>query len=316
MSVIRNIAKKNKLINDLYIKYKWREKRISYGEENPDKTFYVIRRARGNSGLLSYVMTNLGQIKYAVDNGYIPVIDMQNEGNTYLSEEQIGQTNAWEMFFEQPCGFGLSDIDKSKNVVLSYGLIDDRLGFPGDRTLLNTYELDAWKNICKEYIIVKADLKKAFEKKRNEIFDGKRVLGVLARGTDYVVNKPHGHTVQPTVEQLLPQINEVIDKYKCDSIYLATEDEDIYDRLEREYKERLIAPDVARYSLKNGENINEMIIKDSDSMYIKGREYLESIWMLSMCNCLVAGNVSGSLGASLMSEGYEYSYIFDLGIYP
>ena len=36
-------------------------------------------------------MTNMAMVKYALDKGYIPVIDMQTEKNTYLDEEQVGK---------------------------------------------------------------------------------------------------------------------------------------------------------------------------------------------------------------------------------
>ena len=37
--------------------------------------------------------------------------------------------------------------------------------------------------------------------------------------------------------------------------------------------------------------------------------------LLAECSCLVAGNVGGTHGALLMSKGYEYRYIFNLGNY-
>ena len=37
--------------------------------------------------------------------------------------------------------------------------------------------------------------------------------------------------------------------------------------------------------------------------------------LLSDCSCLLAGNVGGAHGAMLMSRGYEYRYVFDLGMY-
>ena len=101
------------ILNRLYVSWKWRERRVSHGKENPDKIFFVIRRARCKAGLFSLVMTNMGLVKYALDKGYIPVIDMQSERNTYLEEEQVGRENAWEFYFEQPCGYSLKDIERN-----------------------------------------------------------------------------------------------------------------------------------------------------------------------------------------------------------
>ena len=61
-----------------------------YGELNPDTTFYVIRRSDGHAGINSQFNTNLGHVRYAVNNGWIPVIDMQNYPNAYLEETKAG----------------------------------------------------------------------------------------------------------------------------------------------------------------------------------------------------------------------------------
>ena len=39
------------------------------------------------------------------------------------------------------------------------------------------------------------------------------------------------------------------------------------------------------------------------------------LMLLAGCDCLAAGDVGGTHGALLMSRGYEYCYIFDLGKY-
>ena len=68
-----------------------------------------------------------GACAYAVKQGYIPVIDMQNGRNTYLEEGKVGRENAWEYYFEQPCGYRLADIRDAKNVILSDGLITEKM---------------------------------------------------------------------------------------------------------------------------------------------------------------------------------------------
>ena len=37
--------------------------------------------------------------------------------------------------------------------------------------------------------------------------------------------------------------------------------------------------------------------------------------LLARCDCLVAGSVGGTYGALLMSKGYDYEYVYDLGVY-
>ena len=49
--------------------------------------------------------------------------------------------------------------------------------------------------------------------------------------------------------------------------------------------------------------------------YERGIEYLTSIYLLSRCNGLVAGRTTGTVGACIMAEKYEFRYIFSLGRY-
>ena len=77
----------------------------SFGEKNSDKVFYVICRDYAGAwkeGLFSwwtYVMKN---IRYALENEYIPIVDMQNFGSLYMEKDMIGKINAWEQYFRQP----------------------------------------------------------------------------------------------------------------------------------------------------------------------------------------------------------------------
>ncbi len=81
------------------------EKHTSYGSENPDKTYYVIRSASSVVGLYSYVLTFSGRIKEAISRNMVPIIDMQSIANPYLEETQVGKVNAWELYFDQPGGY-------------------------------------------------------------------------------------------------------------------------------------------------------------------------------------------------------------------
>lgn len=303
-------------LNKFYTKIKWRQRRVSYGKENPDKTFYVIRRATSKVGLFSYVMTNLGHIKYAVENGYIPIVDMQNNANTYLEECEIGRKNAWEFYFKQPCGYTLSDISRSKNVILGNGIIDGSINFPGALIAHDDKAFALWKQIADNYLSVTDEIDEAIEAERKRLFSNDKMLGVLARGTDYVHSRPYKHPVQPEVQDIITKCTEVMEEYQCKKIYLVTEDKDIFNEFVRVFGNKIVSLDVERYCAFPGENINDVMQRnETKSVYQRGREYLLSVLLLSRCNCLVAGNAGGSQAALLFSNGYEYKYVFDLGVY-
>lgn len=55
--------------------------------------------------------------------------------------------------------------------------------------------------------------------------------------------------------------------------------------------------------------------RENDSYY-KSLEYFSSVLLLSKCQGLIAGNCGGSRAAMYMNDGkYEFSYLFDLGLY-
>ncbi len=301
------------ILDRAYTKWKWRERRISRGDMYPDTTFFVVRRAYCKVGLFSYVMTNMGLVDHAIGQGYIPVIDMQNGRNTYLEEDKVGRENAWEYYFKQPCGYSLEDIGKAKNIILSDGLITDANNYPDFRIVDDLENFSHWHAVFEKYLKVNDEINREFDILKRKYLGDSKVLGILARGTDYVSSEPPGHPVQPTASQIIEKAREVMKKYSCGKIYLATEDADIYSELKNAFGDQLVAPATERYTTKEGQNINDFR-KDHDKR-LKGKEYLLSILLLSACDCLIAGNVGGTHGAMLMSKGYEYQHIFRLGKY-
>lgn len=312
---IKKLMKQIPFVDSLYVRYKWRERKVSFGEENPDKTFFVIRRATCKVGLFSYVMTNMGLVKQAVDKGYIPVIDMQGNANTYLEDEEVGRKNAWEFYFEQPCGYTLEDISKSKNVIMSSGLIDSKAQYPGHNIVKDKGLCAEWRKLCAEYLKVKPDIRQQAVELCRSLFGEDKVLGVLCRGTDYRNTRPKNHPIQPELDEIIMKTMEIQKEYGCQWIYLATEDEGIYQSFRKAFGKRLKVTDAMRCSDTGMKNINDITYLRERDKYLKGKEYLMNILLLSMCNCLIAGSVGGTYGALLLGEGYEYEYVFDLGTY-
>lgn len=318
MNIIEHIKNKFKNIhwlNEKYTIYKWRERHISLGEENKDKTFYVIRRASCRVGLFSYVMTNLGQIEYAVKHGYVPIIDMQNNENTYLEQSLIGRVNVWEYYFQQPCGYTLNDIKHSRNIILSNGIITEKTDYPSYNMISDKEEYKRWHSISKKYLLLNNSINEEIDTVYESMFGKDDVLGVLCRGTDYIRLHPPGHPVQPTITQMIKKAKEMQLKYQCKWIYLATEDEEYYQAFYNEFGSRLKVTEAKRCHQKGIFNINDISYGRDNERFLKGKEYLINIALLAKCPYLLAGAVGGTYGALLLSDGYKEDYIFDLGLY-
>ena len=104
-------------------------------------------------------------------------------------------------------------------------------------------------------------------------------------------------------------------EHHCRRIYLATEDEDIYRQFREAFGDALKVTKAKRSENIGHENINDAMMKGEQERCLGCRAYLINILLLAKCNCLVAGSVGGTYGALLLSRGYEYEYIFDLGVY-
>ena len=314
---LKEFLQSNKVVNRLVVLHKEKEKHVSYGIENPDKTFFVIRRNAPDAGLFSFVITNVGWIKYAIDHGYIPVVDMEYYYNIYITKENVGKENAWDFYFKQPCGYCLEDIKYSKNIIISS--LNAAAENPDFK---NENYLRKWKPIADKYLHLSDVVQYETNKKMGNLFKDSRVLGVLCRGTDYVATKPHGHPIQPDPNLVIEKARITMEKMNCDNLFLATEDQHIFEMFRKAFGTKLPSIDADRYSCTGNCLLNSITEQKeinvqcaSNDRYKKGLDYAITIGLLSRCSCLVAGRTSGTLGALLLSRGYESEFLFDIGTY-
>lgn len=294
----------------------WEEHSVKYGKENPDKIFYVIRRRDLYCGLFSLLITNLARINEAIKKGYIPVIDMQNDFNIYLEKEKIGRENSWEYFFKQPAGYSLQDISKSKNVIIGAGTVPEMFPYLDVNFLLGKAgELEYWRGLAQKYIVLSDKAHEIIDSEYKRLFGGgEKILGVKCRGTDYTKDKPKNHPVQPSSSQILEKAKEIFRERNCTKVFLATEDVDYYRVFSEYFGDRLIVNKTDYMNYRGGSTGKEEYEQGNGSLNA-GMEYLTTTILLSRCDCLCAGCVSATVGALLLTKGYEYTYLFDLGIY-
>lgn len=305
-----------KKIKTMYKKVILREKRYSNGNEYSDKVFYVVRHASDKVGLFAYVMCAAAKIMYAMENGYIPIVDMQNYANPYLEKGRIGKDNAWEFFYEQPMGYSLNDIKNAKNIIISDAMIPENRPTDSMDFINNEDLVKKWQVFFEKYIRINNNLKLKMDAEVLRIIgNNRRVLGVSLRGTDYVALKPYQHPIQPTIEQAIKKTKDVFDEKSYDAIYLATEDEEIYTAFQKEFGKLLLSSERKRYANIGREYVTRVGFDRENDAYLKGVEYLTNIYLLTCCDALIAGRAGGSIAALIMGKKYEYTYFFDLGYY-
>jgi hypothetical protein len=301
--------------------FKGGERKTSYGQGDAENTYYIVGFPRGEDGLLFLMLCNLSHIGYALEHRYIPVIDQQNYDNQYLKPGALCNENSWEYYFKQPLGYTLKDIKSGKNIILS-----KKLQMPCTQYTIDFYifedkrRLAYFRELFNQYIIFNNETMNCLMNVYNDIFSEKSdVLGILCRGTDYLRKKPGGHPVQPEPAEVIKKAKEVIEKYNCRYIYLATEDQDIYEMFESEFKEKLFSNNQRRFrqgDFIEHDYISQIVNSGNQDNYHLGLEYLSSLYNLSKCRYFIGGKTAGTIGVYFMSNGFAYDYIWDLGFYP
>lgn len=81
-------------------------------ENKSELTPYIVAMEHSRTGIFGYINNYLPHFAYAISCGYVPVVDMKNYKTIY----QTNKENAWEKFFEQPCGLGLDEIHDKKAI--------------------------------------------------------------------------------------------------------------------------------------------------------------------------------------------------------
>jgi len=320
---------------------KGREKKIKYGKNNPDKTFYVIRPyyypminelVTNQSHLLFNYYRVLHYIAYAVNNGWIPVIDWSEKHSKYgrqifMEDYPInGTDNGWEYFWLQPSNYILEEVYQSKNVILGYQN-NIQTSFIPPIHYTAPYQITAQKcaKMCPRYdslIKFNEPTKSYIDGKIESLFPKeKRVLGVSVRGGAYGAVEIAGHPVQPKTDALIRIIKQRMEEWKIEYVYFSCEAEEITDVIKSEFGRKAIVLERLRDNRKpeqmNSEDVSTFVL---NPLYIKGQryqtnlDYITEMALLAYCDCLLAGFSGGVRVAIIWNAGrYENLEIIDAG---
>lgn len=284
--------------------------------ENPRGVIFI------DKGLYSLKVFNTAYVKnilslfiYYLDKGYIPLM-IDNCTKSGL---------CWTTFFKNPIGDNNSYANKPLMDIL------DNKGYRNSyKGILNYYhdipyryiQRKFWSYIVCKYLKLNNETEAYIRNEYISLFkDNMKVLGVCCRGTDYEKLKPAYHPVQPNLEDVAHCAQLLIEKYSYTHIYLATEDKDINDYFEKQFPHRIIIN--KRHYLgeifkeQNLDWCHQVILGIDNEPYVKGIEYLSSIYLLSKCDGLIGGNCGASQLALLLNNfKYKNVNIFKLGLYP
>jgi hypothetical protein len=306
---------------------KWREKRISYGEENKDKTFFIIRRISEIEGHCSMVNTVLGHLLRAEKKDYIPIVDMKNYPSmVWQASEKRGLENAWEYFYEQPGGYYLEEINNSKNIVLCGG-IGPKKKPNSKRIYFDEKQIRMWNNLYNNYIKFNDETIRYFEKMLKIYnIENNRVLAVsIRRGIEWghIVNHEwfSSYPKHPYLGDVINKAEELLKLWECDYLFLAIDDQEGLEIFKKKFGDKLLFIERERWVyFKNGNALaleerhhivrNDFKPRCQENIYNRELNFLTEVFILSRCDCILCSRTTANATAFIMNGGkYKHKYI-------
>lgn len=298
------------LANELIL-LKSPEKVCKYGEENQDKTFYLIDNIT-MGGFAGQYDAVLGHIIRARKKGYIPYVDLSNPQLNIFSDGVADDIhNYWEDYFCQATDISIDEIYRSKNVI-------------HNSNISTIYTRINKNNISKRYIASQtvkfnSNTLICIEKKKAEIGwkDGNKYLGAYYRGTDYRKSEgynPVGHAIVPTIQVFCDCVKKFLVEFgEYDGLFFMTEEQESleyfcekFDDVMYVHKER-VTNYVAGQTLCN-------ISFPNTSRYENNLLYVVDMALLSECSGII-GTWNGGIRTAMNwnNNKYERVNILDFG---
>lgn len=287
------------------------------------RRIYIITGARTMSGIGALALRCLFHTLYAIDMGYVPVIDLKHYPNQYYKDKRVYKDNVWEYYFEQPFNLSLEDICDEDDVVISDNAFCPQTGilkkhplfYPKDILSIRALKI---KNRMNKYLKFNGETERFANERCERILKGnKNVLGVLLRGTDYTLKQSYDEFIQPKTDKVIGDVKKFLKEKGYEKIYLATEDINIYQAFKNEFKDLLLENPQYMYSTNYDKRkfLSEIKVERENHNYMLGLEYLASLYILSKCRGFIGGLAGGTRIAYIMSEKWDDFRVYDLGQY-
>ncbi len=276
----------------------------SFGPNHPDKNFYVIWLDRLGSGFFSNLAFVLCHLKICDDYGMIPVVDFENFKTLYNDADCADiSSNAWEYYFKPVSRFSLNEVYNSRNVFFCSG------EYPEDLSHCVTAIPGLYEEVYKKYIRFQ-DAVMARVNDYDSLVSERKVLGVHFRGKEQ--NLAPSHSFGPTERQIVKYVDQLLDRYDIERVFLVSESQSYLERLQRRYGWRLSFTDSFRsYNKVNSFNLTPRM----RHRFLLGLEVLADGILLSRCSGLLCSDSNVSEYAIFANHGmYEFACRINNGV--
>lgn len=295
--------------NFLHTCFSEKEKPVSYGDQNPDKTFYVITNLGG--GILCQYDAVLGFLRHARRKGWVPVIDLRKTDNDVFSDPSRPEENPWEYYFEQPSPYTLDEVYRSKNVVHCAHL---RMYY----TRMNKREMQRRFTLSQKIPFV-PEMQRFLQEESAKVLQGlgNNVAAVFYRGTDYNPAPGWdlvGHPVIAGIEQFCDIVGKKLDEWQVSGIFFMTEEQQALDYFVQRFPQaHYVAKERFGSNFKAGVGIPYQQLEHT-SRYLNNKLYLLDVYICAQCQYM-AGPLTNGFRTALNWNGGSFRdfYVVDLG---
>jgi hypothetical protein len=289
----------------------------SLGPLNKNKNICIFENEDRFAGFFAIYRFMLDSLYFSDKMNFTPVVNYTH--CIYAEKKSInGSTNPFEYYFSKVSDVSLEEAYSSKNVVIckpvNRGLAEQLNTNDGYR--ISEEYINSMAIISNKYIRLNPSIEPKIMNDIKNILKGKKTIGVHIRGTDFKL-KFKGHPVAITSTEYLDIVEEVINKYKYDQVFLATDELSTINLFKNTFGDKLVyyedvmrSDDKISVAFTNSERYNHH--------YLLGLEVLRDMFTLANCDALIAGMSQVSICARItkasQGKNYEYIQIVDKGI--
>lgn len=322
--LLYNILNKKEIITDIGktpIEIRESNKKIEenqYTNLNYDfniSKFNIIKKEDCKGcGFFSYYIFFIGYFITSIATQNIPIIDVGSYPNIFNNFKPY-DSNPWEYFFEQPYNLTLKEINEKARIKNYENTTNYNNLIPNYKTIFyKKYSLLFYHDVVTKYMPIKIEIMKKVNNIMKKLFNGSQnVLGVLARGTDYITLKKKGTPIPPTAGKMIEDINKYDKENKYDYIFLTTEDNLIRDKFKSEFGKKLKYIEFG-INVKYNYNGIECFLENKNAQGLEYQKiYLYNIIILSRCIDIISARTHGADVAFILSEGFRNNLVYDLG---
>lgn len=280
----------------------WAKNRIQNAGSEVKKTAFVIDYSKnlemgGYSGPAAIIRDVSFYVQKVKEKGWIPVVELSN------TQYSVKGQDFWHTFFEGVSKYRARDINKFEEVVMGRdnGVTWNPYSF---LYLRGGYSHNIKVNFSK------SQLDYMIDSMPKEFISNKRILGVIARGSD--LRKSRG--IPFNLGTFLNYIKKIQGKY--DYIFLASEEQAYIECFQKDFGEKVIYVDQMRvsydYDNKPYISIGELMNLSEELRTEFVRKYLLVVYLLSKCHDLVSNTECGAkfLATQINNNKYVLNRVF------